>query len=176
MHIGISYNPSIDLFYSGLNQTAHILAELFEKYFTVYFIDISNDSLPNIINKQMHKPMHKQMHQIENLDLLIDIDGLIPEYRKRIAKKTIIFLRNFIQFSELDNSVYPELPYSPRDYNVHEIWCWDILNPIETLDSIQTLFPCPIRAVPFIWSPSVADHYAQNVVESNTSNTIDIHV
>ena len=134
--IGITY--SIE---SGLTQTARTLSELFKKLgYETQLIDIYYDS-------------HTKLHEISGLDLLIDIDGLIPEYRTRLAKKTVIFLRNFIQFAELDHSVYPEIPYVHKDYHVHEIWCWDILNPIETLDSVQALFPCPIKTVPFTWSP-----------------------
>jgi len=151
--IGITYNPSIDLFYSGLNQTSLLFTELLADH-ELYLIDISsNDTNWWADYPQNKKILFVQLHQISDLDLLIDMDGLLlPEYRIRIAKRSIVFLRSFLQFSELDNAIYPEKKYTPRDYNgVYEIWCWDILNPIETLDSVQTLFPCPIKTVPFIW-------------------------
>jgi len=70
-------------------------------------------------------------------------------------------MRTFLQFSELDSSIYPEDQFISRNLvNVSAIWCWDILNPPETLDSIQTIFPCPVRRVPFIWSSSIASHYS----------------
>ena len=171
MRIGITYNPSIDLFMSGFNQTSIVLAELCVKLgFDTYFIDISSNDT-NWWDYPRLDITLTRLHNTTDLDLLIDIDGLVlPEYRERIANKTVVFLRNFVQFAELDNAVYPEIAYVPRNYNVHEIWCWDILNPPETLASVQTLFPCPIKTVPFIWSP-IADHYTLNTFHSD-----EVHV
>ena len=182
MRIGITYNPSVELFYSGLNQTALTLMKLCVDH-DIYFIDIgcsdenwwSDYPLPDYPLPEM-KIALMGLHNISGLDLLIDIDGtVLPEYRERIAQKSIVFLRNFIQFAELNNAVYPEKAYVPRDYkNVSEIWCWDILNPAETLDSVRGLFPCPIKTVPFVWSPSVAEHYSLNTADADATVTIHI--
>jgi len=174
--IGITYNSSIDVF-NGINKTAIVLGELFTKLgHELYFIDISSN-----ITWWHDYPLHiniiiTSMDKISGLDLLIDIDGLVsPQYRTQIATKSVVFMRSFLQFSEMDNSVYPELPYSSRDYNVCEIWCWDILNPVETLPSIQTLFRCPIKTVPFIWSFNVADNYLNDATNVLT-NTFNIYI
>jgi hypothetical protein len=115
------------------------------------------------------------------------MDGLIAaEDRVKVAQTTIVFLRTFVQFTEMDSSVYIETPYVRRSFDhVREIWCWDVLNPENTLPSIQTLFPCPLRTVPFIWSPVVAQHFFEDkdvlfrkghvwtvhVAEKNVENT-----
>lgn len=179
--IGITYNPNVELITSGSNQTSILLTELFkELQYDVTLIDTKNSDnnwlqdLPQIPNIRTTK-----LHETDNLDILIDIDGYVnPSYRKKIAKQSIVFLRTFLQFSEMDNSVYPEVPYHPRDFNdISEIWCWDILNPPETLASIQTLFKCPIRAVPFIWSPSSILHYwKENTVSYNQTSQWNIHI
>jgi hypothetical protein len=97
--IGITYNPSTNLFYSGLNQTAITLAELFLKLgnYDIYFIDTTcNDNnwwndFPHIQNITL-----KQIHQISGLDYFIDIDGLVlPEYRRRIANTFNCFFAKF---------------------------------------------------------------------------------
>jgi len=157
--IGISFRPSADLFYSGFNQTAILFSELFTTLsYDVVMIDVSNSdgtcTLPKTIPTE-------NLYQVRGLDLLLDIDGLISaEDRIKVAQTTIVFLRTFVQFTEMDSSVYIETPYVRRSFDhVREIWCWDILNPENTLPSIQTLFPCPLRTVPFIWSPSVAQHF-----------------
>lgn len=165
VEIGISYNPHEDLFMSGLNQTAIVLGQLFVKLgYKVILVDIKNkvdnkDWWDNI--KRIPEFKLQSLYKTSGLNLFIDIDGFIlPSMRKRIALNSVVFLRTFLQFSELDNSVYPEQQYRPRDFTgVKEIWCWDILNPLETLDSIQTIFPCPIRRVPFIWSPWTATKF-----------------
>jgi len=177
--IGITYNPSVDLFYSGFNQTAITLAELFIKLkHQICFIDIASNDKKWWDGFPIPDATFKYLHEISGLDLLIDIDcHVLPEYRTRIAHKSVVFLRNFIQFAELDKSVYPELSYTPRDYKgVLEIWCWDILNPVETLDSVQTLFHCPIKTVPFTWSSSVAEYYIQFKENSLQHSELCVHV
>jgi GR25 family glycosyltransferase involved in LPS biosynthesis len=181
LNIGITYNPSDELFTSGSNQTSILLLELFQKLNTnVTLIDVKSSenewwtNFPKPDNLTLTK-----LHIAKNLDLFIDIDGYInPSYRKSIAKKSVVFMRTFLQFSEMDGTVYPEQPYRPRDFNgISEIWCWDILNPPETIPSIQTLFSCPIRCVPFIWSSSVADFYSKNKsIKFNQSNHWNVHI
>jgi GR25 family glycosyltransferase involved in LPS biosynthesis len=115
-----------------------------------------------------------QLHHDNTFDILIDVDGYVnPSYRKKLAKKTIVFMRTFLQFSEMDLATFSESRnYVLRSFeNVSEIWCWDILNPAETIPAVQTLFPCPIRRVPFIWSASIAEHFSKNLaIKHNTDN------
>jgi GR25 family glycosyltransferase involved in LPS biosynthesis len=181
LNIGITYNPSDDLFTSGSNQTSILLVELFQTLqYNVTLVNTksSDDTwwkdFPKIQNITLTK-----LHQAKNLDLFIDIDGFVnPSYRKSIATKSVVFLRSFLQFVEMDNSVYPENSYRPRDFEgVSEIWCWDIFNPPETLPSIQTLFPCPIRLVPFIWSSSVAEFYSKGkTIKYNQTKQWNVHI
>ena len=173
--IGITYDSSKDLFYSGANQTAITLTELLQKLgYIVLLLDTNLDtSKCNTFPKL--DVLFSNLYETKDLQVLIDIDGYVnPSFRKKIAKTSIVFLRSFLQFSEMDKSVYPEAPYRPRDFTgVSEIWCWDILNPEETLDSIQTLFSCPIRRVPFIWSPTAISAYKTS---GPTDCPLEIHI
>ena len=170
--VGISYRPNDDLFYSGWNQTSLLLVELFSLLgIDVVLVDSSNSDTkwwPDYPKRVSTA----NLYETKDLDLLIDIDGLIhPDTRVAAAKKTIVFLRTFLQFTEMDASVYIETPYVARSMkNVYEIWCWDLLNPEKTIPSIQTLFPCPIRRVPFIWSPAVVDHYSKRETAACTGD------
>ena len=165
IRVGISYNPNQSLFYSGLNQTAVLFAELFSSLkYDVTLVDYTNgDTVCDCIWPTV------KLYQARDLDLLLDIDGYVPEAARKLStKKTIVFLRTFLQFAEMDQQLYIETPYVPRSMAcVNEIWCWDILNPPETIPSIQTMFPCPIRRVPFTWSSSVVSRY-------NKEKTIDV--
>jgi GR25 family glycosyltransferase involved in LPS biosynthesis len=165
LKIGISYDPSTDLFLSGVNQTAITLGQVLLKLgHNITLIDIKNGPTCSNWWEGINRISEFELTGIYNtkgLDLFIDIDGyILPTIRQKIAANSIVFLRSFLQFSELDNSVYPELPYRPRDLSgVQEVWCWDILNPAESIPSIQTIFPYPIRRVPFIWSQWIATEY-----------------
>jgi GR25 family glycosyltransferase involved in LPS biosynthesis len=179
--VGISYRPNDDLFYSGWNQTSLLLVELF----TLLEVDVVLVDSSNSDTKWWHdypkRVSAANLYETKDLDLLIDIDGLIhPDARVAASQKTVVFLRTFLQFTEMDASVYIETPYVARSMkNVHEIWCWDLLNPEKTIPSIQTLFPCPIRRVPFIWSPAVADHYSKSqtaVSNGDEHTTWRVHI
>ena len=162
LQIGISYASHSVLFDHGANQTACTLAEVFESLgHSVTFLSTSEETLD-----YPSKSTSQSLYDAKGFDWLFDIDGLLsPEVRATVAKQTIVFLRTFLQFAEMDRVVYIESPYVPRSMKgVHEIWCWDLLNPVESLPSIQTLFPCPIRRVPFIWSTMLADHISQKKV------------
>lgn len=162
--IGITYQSLLSVWYSGLNQTSFLLAEMCHLCgYDVTMVDKSNDSKKKVEDFTIPSE-YKIVNacDVKKLEILIDVDGLIlGEDRIRMAKRTIVFMRSFLQFSELDNISYIETPYMMRSFeNVYEMWCWDILNPEETIPSIQTLFPCPIRRVPFIWSPTILENYS----------------
>ncbi len=175
--IGISYDPNTDLFLSGANQTAIVLGKLFLKLgYNVTLINIKNsdngctwwDGV-----KQLSDFKLGTLYGTKGIDMFIDIDGyVLPSMRNKIAAVSVVFLRTFLQFAEMDRSVYPETEYRPRDFSgVKEVWCWDILNPPETLTAIQTIFPCAIRRVPFVWSSWVADTFAhRNTVKKIVDN------
>jgi GR25 family glycosyltransferase involved in LPS biosynthesis len=180
LHIGVTYNPTIDLFTSGYNQTSIVLAELFQHLsYNVSLISIKDsekdwwDDFPRMQNLNI-----SNIYTHNNLDYLIDIDALLkPTYRKNLAKQTIVFLRTFMQFEEMEITAYPEKAYVPRYFdNILEIWCWDILNSSESIPAIQTLFQCPIRPVPFIWSKTIASHYSDKIMPYSSNSPWNVHI
>ena len=134
MHIGITIKQNDPLEYSGARQTAEVLCRLFEYMgHTACTVDLAYSSPP-----------------ASPLDLLIDMDarGAAAD-RARWSRRSVAFLRGVLSFTELDSIVYMEDPYAPRDLtDVAEVWCWEELNPAETLDALAVLFPCPILAIP----------------------------
>jgi GR25 family glycosyltransferase involved in LPS biosynthesis len=164
MRIGILFHINQPIWSSGVNQTAFLLAELFiTLQHQVVFVHE-----PAELSYYHTAPFNctiSELSCVSKLDWLIDIDGHLDEnIRMAAAHHTIIFLRTFLQFSEMDSCIYVDYPYRPRSMKgVYEIWCWDILNPQLSLESIQTLFPCPIRRVPFIWSPNAFQTEWKNV-------------
>lgn len=197
--IGITYNPDDDLFYSGSNQCSIVLYEILSKLNVndtkFVFINTKNNrkkwwddfpEYPNVEYKTIYDEYNDNNDNNDNnvnndskIDVLIDVDGYVnPRYRVKIAPKTIVFLRTFLQFDELDKSVYYEKDFGIRNYEgVSEIWCWDILNPEETIPSIQTLYPCPIYRLPFIWSSTVIDNYTRHKYNAyNVENKWNVHI
>ena len=178
MRIGIYFHADQPLESSEVNQTAWIIAELcsglmHDVVLVHQYSNIHYDSIP--ISCSM-----AELSQVDALDWLIDIDGHLSMDVRSKATRTIVFLRTFLQFEEMNASVYADYPYHPRNMSdVYEIWCWDILNPEATIPSIQTLFPCPIRRVPFIWKPVTSftstyhkeESWTIHVSEENTNTS-----
>lgn len=139
MHIGITIKQNDPLEYSGARQTAEVLCHLF-RYMghTACTVDLA-------YSRPLNNP----------LDLLIDMDASgAASDRARWSRRSIAFLRGVLSFAELDSIVYMEDSYVSRDLtDITEVWCWEELNPAETLDALATLFPCPIRRVPMVWAP-----------------------
>ena len=187
MRIGITFCPDQSVWYSGANQTALLLAELFSTlHYEVTFVSRTHSDTVWCADYPKPDRQVSSLYKTTGLDWLIDVDGLVREEdRKKASAKTIVFLRTFLQFAEMDTSVYSEYGYVPRTFQgVYEVWCWDIFNPANTIPSIQTLFPCPIRRVPFIWSPTIVSHFSKkqatyvkdaawviHVAEKNSNNT-----
>jgi GR25 family glycosyltransferase involved in LPS biosynthesis len=181
LRIGISYYPEDELFFSGKNQTALLLAEIFANYFhyEVTLVNVKN-SEKTWWTEYPQPPNVKTTRSMDSttFDYFVDIDALVhPDTRNRLAPRSIVFLRTFVQFSEMDNTIYYEMPYIPRYFDgLYEIWCWDILNPQETLDSIQTIFSCPLRTVPFVWSASVTNCFQRPLHRTVEGTTWKVHV
>lgn len=176
MRIGITFYADQPL---EVNQTAWVLAELF---FILHHDVVLVHQCPNIQYESV--PSYcivSELSKVDALDWLIDIDGHLSNTARSKANQTIVFLQTFLQFEEMNASVYSD--YQPRDLkDVYEIWCWDVLNPMATIPSIQTLFPCPIRRVPFIWKAlstcnhtySKGDKWTIHVSEENTNTSSTI--
>lgn len=165
--VGITYRSSKPL-YSGMNMTAFQLMEIYtclEQRVTMIDIDNEDDYVPPFFSlSQISKVEWTQSFRTKGLDYLIDVDATMTHQdRERIASQSIVFLRSFLQFTELEKSAYIEAEYVPRDLEgVSEVWCWDIMNPEDTIPSIELLFPCRVRRMPFAWSNMVIKYVQEH--------------
>jgi GR25 family glycosyltransferase involved in LPS biosynthesis len=192
LRIGITYYPG-EAAHHGKNQTALALANVCSSLWAECHVVLVNPKedggswWPSV--ERMAGVDDAAFSSLErgSLEYLIDVDGLISsDRRSNVAARSIVFLRTFLQFSEMDAAVYPEMNYVPRHIDgAYEVWCWDLLNPPETLDAVQVGFPCPLRRVPFVWTPPSVEAvetvepeqkepvgpWTVHVAETNTENT-----
>ena len=171
--IGITYRTTAPVW--GATQVALALAEAMPKG---VLIDTSYSD-----TKDAYGLPVVSLDQATGLDLLVDIDGLVSAYdRARCAARTVVFLRDTLAFTEMDASVYLETDYARRSFEgVSEIWCWDLLNTETSLDPLRVMFPCPVRRVPFVWTPRMlpsvrsntiaAGPWSVHIAERNLENT-----
>jgi len=115
----------------------------------------------------------------ELLDYFIDIDGfLIPEQRRRIGKKVIVFLRKPIVLTELEGLVYP---INQPVRNVREcdaLWTWEHFGE-QDVAVMELLSRKPVFRIPFTWSEKGVDTYSKDhpswLSQSNSTESWEAH-
>lgn len=172
MKFGITYNSNKSIWETGANSCAlHLYKVLKSLEQDVQLITLS-DSVKDVLDSYKCKYINDISKKSDKVGTLIDIDGLVrPVVRKRIAEKSVVFVRGFVQFSELDKSVYPDSSFSRSFDGVSEVWVWDVLNSEESLDCLRDLFGCPIRRVPFVWNS--CHHLLSDSINNTNDNTND---
>jgi len=97
------------------------------------------------------------------LDLYIDIDGfLIPSDCKKIAKKTVIFIRKPAFLSLFESTVYPSGQPIQHFYDCDEIWTWDHYDKKDS-HLLEVLTKKPVVRLPFTWCPKAVEAYGKDV-------------
>ncbi len=105
--------------------------------------------------------LQKSDLSIEKADLLIDCIGCLTGVeRQRLALKTVLFIREPPLFNEIEKCVYPANTIRRSYEGLSEIWTYDLYNNNDCL-ILQILGNCPVRTVPFIWSPFILNYYCQ---------------
>ena len=98
----------------------------------------------------------------ELLDYFIDIDGfLIPEQRRRIGKKVIVFLRKPIVLTELEGLVYPIQQPVRNVRECDAIWTWEQFGE-QDVAVMELLSRKPVFRIPYTWSEKGVDAYSKD--------------
>lgn len=112
------------------------------------------------------KGLYELKHLVEwnsesKLDLYIDIDGfLLPERRRSLAEKVVVFLRKPLTLSELEHTVYPVQTPVRSFAECDAVWMWDLFSQ-QDVQIAELLSQKPVYRVPFVWSEqAVAIHTA----------------
>ncbi len=105
--------------------------------------------------------IQKSDKSIEKADLLIDCIGFLTgEERQRLAINTVLFIRDPPLFNEIEKCVYPANTLRRSYEGLSEIWTYDLYTNNDCI-MLKLLGNCPVRTVPFIWSPFIVDHYCK---------------
>ncbi len=166
MLIYVTGYVQFSIFSSGQHQftmqTAHGLQQLGH---TVKIVNVNDDgatSWEDFNPSEVSIPIiQKSNLSIEKADLLIDCIGcLTGEERQRLASKTVLFIREPPLFNEIEKCVYPTNTIKRSYEGLSEIWTYDLYTNNDCI-MLQILGNCPVRTVPFIWSPFIMNYYCQ---------------
>ena len=191
MKVGITCNIQYSIFGSSRGQNAFWLGQVFKELgWEVCLINQSDrvwwDDAEGLENE--FPVVH--FKEASGLDLLVDVDGIVsPVLRRTWAKKTIVLICGSIAFGELEQCSYINDKFYRNLEGVSSIWVWDLLNSEEDIRPFKTMFPCPVKRIPFVWSPIFLKNYMRligneggewmkhtskyrlHICEKNTGNT-----
>jgi len=99
-------------------------------------------------------------------DLIFEIGQLMmnKETRQRATKASIWVVRNPHLLQEMESSLFPTSMTHKRDFEgLKEVWVFDAAAESEkgSLQVLELLARCPVRTVPFVWTPSIAMTHAK---------------
>ena len=100
-------------------------------------------------------------------DFLFEIDRLflLEKDRKRIAAKSVWILRHTFLVQEMEWCLYPTVSTPKREFEgLHEVWMFDTLAAEEgALQAVELLTRCPVRVIPYLWTPSIAATHTKEI-------------
>jgi GR25 family glycosyltransferase involved in LPS biosynthesis len=95
--------------------------------------------------------------QYEPLDIFIDIDGfIIPEQRKKIAKKVVCFIRKPVFLNETECAVYPVQGPIRNIRECDAILTWDHFGA-QDVHLLELLSDKPVYTIPYTWSSKAVE-------------------
>ncbi len=163
MRVYISAYIQFSIFSSGHHvcamQFAHELRSLGHDVSLVNVLD--NDATWFDDCKEIALPVVQRNNCKEKADLFIDIIGCTTgDERAALAHKTVLFIRQPPVQQELENVVYPAATLKRCYDGISEIWSFDFYTRNDYV-MLGLLGRCPVRTLPFIWSPVILDAYCK---------------
>ena len=95
-------------------------------------------------------------------DLVFEVGHytLSKEQRSTLAKKAIWVLRKPAVLTEIELSIYPTYVNPRNTEGIEETWLLNDVTMPDDITAIETLTRRPVRVVPFLWTPILAEvHY-----------------
>lgn len=163
MRIYISAYIQFSIFSSGHHvcavQLAHELKSLGHDVTLVNILDNNATWFDDC--KGIAIPVIQRTACKEKADLLIDVIGCTTaEERAALANKTVLFIRQPPIQQELENVVYPAATLKRCYDGISEIWTFDFFGRNDYV-VLGILGRCPVRTLPFIWSPIIVEAYCR---------------
>jgi GR25 family glycosyltransferase involved in LPS biosynthesis len=107
--------------------------------------------------KEKYAVKHLSALSDQVADLFVDIDGNIsPENRKKVAKRSVIFIRRPVAITEIENSVYPLNGPTRSFEGCDAVWVWDHFGK-QDAHILELLSNKPVYRISYTWSPVLTE-------------------
>jgi GR25 family glycosyltransferase involved in LPS biosynthesis len=94
-------------------------------------------------------------------DILFEVGDMLEtaEHRERVSKRSILVYRKHAILEEIEHSLFPTTIAKRSFDRVSEIWVYDTHSNADEIQILETLSRCPVRVVPYVWSPSIIERH-----------------
>ena len=168
MRIGVMANIQFSMFSSGVANTSIAVYELLAALgHTVELVNMNTAAWWDDCKGLESAFKVVALPDASGYDLLFEIDRLIllEKERKRIAAKSVWILRHTFLVQEMELCLYPTVSTPKRELEgLHEVWMFDTLAAEEgALQAVELLARCPVRVIPYLWTPSIAATHLKEI-------------
>lgn len=172
LKIGISCFFQYSFFSNGLGTIAISLASAMEALGHKAVLVNTNGDVQWYDDCEGLKDKYERRHMAEwsskgyePLDIFIDIDGyILPDRRRQISKKVVVFIRKPTVLFECEHSVYPVAGPIRNLRNCDAVWTWEEFGQ-QDAHVLRTLSEHLVFRVPFTWSPDAVEAHTKGMPE-----------
>lgn len=98
-------------------------------------------------------------------DLIFEIGVLTlrAAHRARLTKAAVWIVRKPFVLTEIESSIYPTLTPTREPAGLTEAWLLDDVTSPDDVAALELLAGCPVRRVPFLWTPLLAEAHLRSI-------------
>ena len=177
--VGVLANLEHSMFSAGIANTSLAAAELFKALgHEVTIVNTSKKDWWDDCSSLKDGFKVMSLLDVSGLDLLLEIDKLMlpTNTRRRLARTSILFVRNPFLLHEMEASLYPTLHTIQREYTgLSQIWLTDAAAAAEptAIQSLELLSRVPVHIIPYLWTPSLSmAHMKESKITPWLQNTV----
>jgi GR25 family glycosyltransferase involved in LPS biosynthesis len=164
LKIGVSTFFQYSFFSNGLGTTALSLAAALEALGHKAVLVNTNGKTAWYDDCEELKDKYERRNVVEwgekgyeVLDIFIDIDGyIIPDKRRQLAKRVVVFIRKPTALFECEHTVYPVVGPVRNLRDCDAVWTWDHFG-LQDAHLLELLSERPVFRIPFTWSPAAVE-------------------
>ncbi len=92
-------------------------------------------------------------------DIVFEVGDVFSsaEEREKVAERSIVIYRKHAILEEIEHSLFPTTIAKRSFDRVNEIWVFDTHCNSDEIQVLETLARCPVRPIPYVWTPSVIE-------------------
>lgn len=174
MRIGVLATIQHSMFSSGLANTSLAIAEtLRDQGHDVTLLSLTNQLWWDDCEEAKFPVI--PVAEAKDFDVLFEIDRMmLPSEKRAFARHTVWVIRHPFILGELEATLFPTAHTPKREFEgLSQVWLFDTAAEEGAVQALELLTRVPVRIVPFLWTPSIAEAHMKTCgISSWIENTV----